>query len=71
MYGVNNIGGPNGVGSVFEMTQNADGTWRESEIIALQGIPTWRESLRRPDCRFRRQSVWDNGIGKETALVSG
>jgi uncharacterized repeat protein (TIGR03803 family) len=39
MYGVNNIGGPNGVGSVFEMTQNADGTWRESEIYSFAGYP--------------------------------
>jgi uncharacterized repeat protein (TIGR03803 family) len=39
LYGVNNIGGPNGVGSVFEMTQNADGTWKETEIYNFAGYP--------------------------------
>jgi|CZKJ01.1.fsa_nt_gi uncharacterized repeat protein (TIGR03803 family) len=39
IYGVNNIGGANGVGSVFQMTKNADGTWQETEIYSFAGYP--------------------------------
>ncbi|MGA9681688.1 MAG: choice-of-anchor tandem repeat GloVer-containing protein, partial [Candidatus Sulfotelmatobacter sp.] len=39
MYGVNNIGGANGLGSVFEMTQNSNGTWKETEIYTFAGYP--------------------------------
>jgi len=39
LYGVNNIGGANGVGSVFKMSENADGTWKETEIYTFAGYP--------------------------------
>jgi len=39
MYGVNNVGGANGAGSVFQMTKNTDGSWTETEIYSFAGYP--------------------------------
>ena len=45
LYGIAGLGGTGGSGTVFELSQNADGTWTESTLHAFEGTdgasPWW------------------------------
>jgi uncharacterized repeat protein (TIGR03803 family) len=44
LYGVTALGGPNGLGTVFELTPTAGGGWKENVLFGFNGTDGWAPS---------------------------
>jgi uncharacterized repeat protein (TIGR03803 family) len=67
LYGTTSQGGDYGYGTVFELTPN-QGQWTETVLYSFlrtnSRMPGRRRSQQQPPHRCRRQSLWDNCLGR-------